>query len=222
MRLILLGAPGVGKGTQATLISKALSIPHVSTGDMFRYHISNNTDLGMKAKQYIEKGMLVPDEITVGMVADRLKQEDCQNGFVLDGFPRTIQQAIFLDKILKDLNIQLDMVINITLDDRNIISRLSGRRICPRCNAVYHIEDKPPKNDGVCDNCNAKLIQREDDKEETIIRRLQVYHSQSEPILEYYKNKVKIVNIESHKLIEVTTKRVFDALGVDYKMLNIC
>ncbi|MBM7581868.1 adenylate kinase [Caldicoprobacter guelmensis] len=222
MRLILLGAPGVGKGTQATLLSKALSIPHISTGDMFRYHISNNTDLGMEAKQYIDKGMLVPDEITVGMVADRLKQQDCRNGFVLDGFPRTIQQAKFLDKILKDLNIQLDMVINITLDDREIIKRLSGRRICPQCSAVYHIEDKPPKNEGLCDNCGTGLVQRGDDKEETIIKRLQVYHSQSEPILEYYKDKVKIVNIESHKLLEVTTKRVFEALGVDYKTLNAC
>lgn len=222
MRLILLGAPGVGKGTQATLLSKALSIPHISTGDMFRYHISSNTHLGVEAKQYIEKGMLVPDEITVGMVADRLKQQDCRNGFVLDGFPRTIQQAEFLDKILKDLNIQLDMVINITLDDREIIKRLSGRRICPQCNAVYHIEDNPPTNEGVCDNCGTGLVQREDDKEETIVKRLQVYHSQSEPILEYYKDKVKIVNIESHKLLEVTTKRVFEAVGVDYKTLNVC
>jgi adenylate kinase len=222
MRLILLGAPGVGKGTQATMLSKALSIPHISTGDMFRYHISNNTDLGKEAKQYIDKGMLVPDEITVGMVADRLKQQDCTNGFVLDGFPRTMQQAKFLDETLKDLNIQLDMVINITLEDREIIKRLSGRRICPQCSAVYHIEDKPPTNEGLCDNCGTGLVQREDDKEETIAKRLQVYHSQSEPILEYYKDKVNIVNIESHKLLEETTKRVCKAVGIDYKTLNVC
>jgi len=221
MRLMLLGAPGVGKGSQATLIAKALSVPHISTGDIFRYHIANSTGLGMKAKQYIEKGMLVPDEVTVEIVAERLKQDDCKNGFVLDGFPRTMQQALFLDEILKDLNIQLDMVINITLDDRSIINRLSGRRICPHCNVVYHIKDNPPKIVGICDNCNATLIQRDDDNEETIIKRLQVYHKQTEPLFEYYKNKVKLINVESNKSIDITTKLVFSALGIDNVVLHV-
>ncbi|WHH60131.1 adenylate kinase [Petroclostridium sp. X23] len=220
MRLMLLGAPGVGKGSQATLIAKALSVPHISTGDIFRYHIANSTDLGIKAKQYIEKGSLVPDELTVEIVGDRLKQDDCKNGFILDGFPRTIQQAVFLDEILKDLNIQLDEILNITLDDRSIVNRLSGRRICPQCNFVYHIEDKPPKYDGVCDKCNTAIIQRDDDKEETIIKRLEVYHKQTVPLFEYYSDTVKLVNVESNKLFEVTTKLVFNALRLENVTLN--
>lgn len=221
MRLMLLGAPGVGKGSQATLIAKALSVPHISTGDIFRYHIAGNTDLGMKAKQYMEKGMLVPDEVTVEIVADRLKQDDCKNGFVLDGFPRTMQQAHCLDVILKDLNIRLDIIINIILDDRSIINRLSGRRICPQCNVVYHIADKPPKFDGMCDDCNAALIRRDDDAEETIVKRLKVYHKQTEPLIGYYKNRVAVVNVESNDLIDVTTKLVFEAVGIHGAVTDI-
>lgn len=214
MRVMLFGAPGVGKGTQAVLIAKELSVPHISTGDIFRYHIANNTELGIKAKQYIDKGLLVPDELTVEIVADRLKQDDCDKGFILDGFPRTIQQAKFLDEILKDLNIKLDVILNITLDDASIVKRLSGRRVCKQCNVVYHVEDNPPKVEGVCDKCNVDLIQRDDDNEETIINRLKVYHKQTEPLLEYYKDKVKIVSIESNKSVDVTTEQVFKALGI--------
>lgn len=216
MRLMLLGAPGVGKGSQAALIAKALSVPHISTGDIFRYHIANATDLGVKAKEYIEKGMLVPDEVTVEIVADRLKKDDCNNGFILDGFPRTLEQAQFLDGILEKLDIQLDRILNITLDDNSIIIRLSGRRICPQCNNVYHLQDKPPKCGGICDNCNTVLMQRDDDNEETIIKRLHVYHRQTEPLFEYYKDNVEIINVESNILFETTTKLVFSALEIAY------
>lgn len=217
---MLLGAPGVGKGSQATLIAKALSVPHISTGDIFRYHITGNTDLGMKVKQYMEKGMLVPDEVTVEIVADRLKQDNCKKGFVLDGFPRTMRQAHCLEVIIKDLNIRLDMIINIVLDDRSIINRLSGRRICPQCNIVYHITDKAPKFDGLCDDCNVALIRRDDDNEETIVKRLQVYHKQTEPLLEYYKNKVTVANVESNEFIDVTTKIIFGVLGIQNVVID--
>lgn len=214
MRLMLLGAPGAGKGSQATQISKALSVPHISTGDMFRYHINNNTDLGKEAQQYMEKGLLVPDELTVNIVADRLKQDDCKNGFILDGFPRTINQAKFLDDVLNSLKIKLDCILNIVLDDNTIIKRLSGRRICPQCAAVFHIEDKPPLREGICNNCDSELIQRDDDNEETIVKRLKVYHEQTKPLIEYYKDKVKMLNVQSQKSFAETTKNVFDSLGI--------
>lgn len=220
MRIMLLGAPGVGKGSQAALLSKALSVPHISTGDIFRYHIANNTDLGKEASGYIEKGMLVPDELTVNIVAGRLMEEDCKNGFILDGFPRTINQAVALEKVLNDLKIKLDRIVNIVLDDRSIIERLTGRRVCPKCAAVFHTEDKPSKSYGICDFCNSELIQRDDDTEETIVKRLQVYHEQTKPLIEYYKNKVDMVNIESNKSFEVTTNRVFEALGIKKAALD--
>ncbi|MCX7842242.1 MAG: adenylate kinase [Clostridia bacterium] len=214
MRLMLLGAPGVGKGSQAVLLAKALSVPHISTGDIFRCHIVNNTELGKEAQKYMDKGMLVPDELTVSIVASRLKQDDCQDGFILDGFPRTINQAVFLDKVLDELKMQLDMIINIVLDDRSIINRLSGRRICAKCGAVYHIEDKAPANEGICDLCKGELIQREDDNEETIVRRLKVYHEMTKPLIDNYKGRVKMVDVESNKSFEVTTQKVFSAVGL--------
>lgn len=215
MRIVLLGAPGSGKGSQALAITKALAVPHISTGDIFRLHIANGTDLGKKAKTYMDNGMLVPDELTVNIITDRLKQDDCAKGFVLDGFPRTIQQALFLDKTLEMLNIKLDIIINIDLDDSAIIKRLSGRFICANCNVVYHIQDKAPKSKGVCDKCKTALIQREDDNEATIKKRLQVYHKQSAPLLMYYKNKVKTVSIESCNALVDTTKKVFNALEIN-------
>lgn len=214
MRIMLFGAPGVGKGSQAVHLAKMLQVPHISTGDIFRYNIANKTELGIEASNYIEKGALVPDELTVQIVADRLNQEDCNKGFILDGFPRTIQQAEYFDKIMKELDIKLDIIINIVLDDESIIKRLSGRRICPECNAVYHIEDKPPQNEEVCDSCNTKLIQRADDREETIKNRLHIYHQQTAPILDYYKDKVRIEVLESRELLSDTTEEMLKILGI--------
>jgi len=215
MRLMLLGAPGVGKGSQATRIAKSLSIPHISTGDIFRFHISQGTELGMKARQYMEKGLLVPDEVTVEIVADRLKEEDCVTGFVLDGFPRTTQQAKFLDGALSEMNTQLDMIVNIVLDDEKIVSRLTGRRVCPSCNEVYHVTDKPPAVEGICDKCNSPIVIRSDDNEKTVRDRLMVYHNQTAPLIDFYQNRVKMVNIESNESFAVTTKMVFEAIGIE-------
>jgi len=219
MKIILLGAPGSGKGSQALAITKALAVPHISTGDIFRHHIANNTNLGKKVKSYIDKGMLVPDEMTINILTDRLKKDDCAKGFVLDGFPRTIEQALFLDKTLEMLNMKLDIIINIVLDDSAIINRLSSRLVCANCNDVYHIRDKAPKSKGICDNCKTALIQRDDDNEVTIKKRLQVYHKQSAPLLKYYANKVKTVDIESNNVLVYTTKTVFDVLEIKKKCL---
>jgi len=214
MRLVLLGAPGAGKGTQADVLKEKLGIPHISTGDIFRSNIKNNTELGKKAKEYIDKGLLVPDEITVNIVKNRLKGEDCKAGFILDGFPRTIPQAEFLDRILSELNISLDYVLNIHVSDEDLVKRLSGRRVCPKCGKSYHITYNPPLREDICDECGSKLIQRDDDKEETVINRLKTYHQQTEPLIEYYKNKGKLVTAIGQEEIEDTTKEVMKVLGV--------
>jgi len=196
MKLIIMGPPGAGKGTQAALIKNEYSIPHISTGDMFREAIKNATELGVEAKKYIDKGMLVPDSVTIGLVRERLSQKDCKEGFLLDGFPRTIAQAIALDDILKDLNIKLDAVLNIDVEFNVLLDRIIGRRVCPKCGAGYHVTNQKPKQEGICDVCGSALVQRKDDTKETVSTRLEVYTNQTKPLLEYYEkqNLVKTVN----------------------------
>lgn len=211
---MILGAPGAGKGTQAVILSKKLQIPHISTGDIFRMNIKNETPLGKLAKQYIDSGALVPDEVTIGIVKDRLAQADCSNGFILDGFPRTIPQAEQLDKILEEMGTKLDRVINIDTDDDVIIKRLSGRRVCPECNTIYHINSSESARQGVCENCGAKVIQREDDREQTIINRLKTYHDQTEPLISYYKGKNILTDVQGNGPVADTTAEIYQALGL--------
>lgn len=191
-----MGPPGAGKGTQAAFIKEYYNIPHISTGDMFREAMRNETKVGIEAKKYIDKGMLVPDSVTNALVKERLSQADCKKGFLLDGFPRNIPQAEALDQIFKDLNIKLDAVINIDVDFSVLVDRVVGRRVCPKCGASYHITNLKPKKDGICDVCGSELIQRKDDTEETIKTRLDVYSNQTKPLLDYYKkqNLVKTIN----------------------------
>lgn len=198
MRLLIMGPPGAGKGTQAVLIKEEYQIPHISTGEMFREAMANHTALGVEAKKYIDNGNLVPDAVTIGIVKERLALPDCQKGFLLDGFPRTIVQAEALDKILEELNITLDAVLNIEVDNEILVERIAGRRVCPNCGAGYHLESIKPKVDNICDVCNTPLIQRKDDNRETVLNRLQVYENQTKPLLDFYKNKklVKAVNGE--------------------------
>lgn len=212
MRLILLGAPGAGKGTQAVVISEKYKVPHISTGDMFRSNIKSGTQLGKKAKEYIDKGLLVPDELTVDIVKDRINQLDCKNGFILDGFPRTIYQAERLDEILHDLAIKLDYAFNINVSDEDIIKRMSGRRVCPKCGMSYHILYNQPKQKNICDSCSSTLVQREDDKEETVIQRLSTYHKQTEPLIEYYKMQGKLLTVDGRDSVEETKQEVLSAL----------
>lgn len=214
MRMIILGAPGAGKGTQAVNLSKKFQAPHISTGDIFRANIKEGTELGKKAKEFIDAGKLVPDELTVAIVKDRLSQPDCKNGFVLDGFPRTIPQADYLESALDEMSYKLDAVLNIRVDDEEIIRRMSGRRVCPSCGASFHLIHHPSKVSGICDNCGKSVIQREDDKEETVLQRLKTYHSQTEPLIEYYEHKGKVVNVDGRDEVEHTTQDVLKALGI--------
>lgn len=189
MNLILLGPPGAGKGTQATRIIEKYKVPHISTGDIFRENIKNNTPLGQKAQEYMNKGELVPDQLVVDIALDRLGKDDCKNGFLLDGFPRTVFQADALDKFLKDKGKGIDLVINIEVEDKMLIERLDARRVCPTCAATYNVIGMPPKKEGICDKCNDTLIQRKDDKKETVGNRIKVYHEQTSPLIDYYKEK---------------------------------
>ena len=189
MKIVMLGAPGAGKGTQAKMISSKYAIPHISTGDIFRANIKNGTELGMEAKKYMDLGKLVPDELTVKILLDRVAQEDCAKGYVLDGFPRTIPQAEVLDKALTELGEAIDFAIDVDVPDENIVKRMSGRRACLSCGATYHLEHIPPKKDGVCDKCGKELVLRSDDKPETVLNRLKIYHDQTQPLIEYYTQK---------------------------------
>ena len=189
MKIIMLGAPGAGKGTQAAMIMEKYGLPHISTGDIFRANIKNGTELGKKAKTYMDQGLLVPDELVVDLVVDRVGQEDAANGYVLDGFPRTIPQAEALDAALEKIGEKMDYAINVEVPDENIIRRMSGRRACVACGATYHIEHIPPVKEGICDTCSAELILRDDDKPETVEKRLNVYHEQTQPLIDYYTNK---------------------------------
>lgn len=211
MRLILLGPPGAGKGTQATVLSETLKIPHISTGDIFRANIKGGTPLGLLVKSYIDSGKLVPDDVTVDIVGSRLVDEDCGNGFIMDGFPRTIPQALMFDEMLAKCNAGVEAVINITSDDNVIIKRLSGRRMCS-CGRTYHVDNNPPKVEGVCDVCQNKLYIRDDDKEETIKERLKTYHEQTSPLVDYYQKKGLLMNFDGTKPIEVTTREILDSL----------
>lgn len=215
MRLILLGAPGAGKGTQAEYLSKRFSIPHISTGDILRENVKNETELGKKAKEYMDKGLLVPDEIVIEIVKDRLSKEDCKSGFLLDGFPRTIAQAEALDKVLQDIGQKIDKVLNIEVPDEKILERMSGRRICKNCGASFHVIYRPPKKEGICDVCGGELYQREDDKEETVKKRLEVYHAQTQPLIDYYRAKGLLVVAYGQEEIADTTKEVLKALGIE-------
>ncbi len=189
MKIIMLGAPGAGKGTQAKLIADTYGLPHISTGDIFRMNIKNGTQLGMEAKKYMDQGLLVPDELTVRILLDRVGQEDCKNGYVLDGFPRTIPQAEVLEEALAKQGDRIDYAINVEVPDENIIKRMSGRRACLSCGATYHIEHVPPKKEGVCDDCGQPLVLRDDDKPETVKNRLRVYQEQTQPLIDFYTKK---------------------------------
>lgn len=212
MRLILLGAPGAGKGTQAVIISQKLNIPHISTGDIFRANIKEGTELGIKAKQYIDQGLLVPDDLTVSIVKDRIQKDDCKNGFLLDGFPRTIPQAWQLDDALKNMDLKLDAVINLEVPDNIIVKRMAGRRVCKGCGMVYHVVNNPPKTEGICDSCGSELIIRDDDREETVLERLKVYHEQTETLIGYYSDKGLLLNFDGTKNIAETTSEIMASL----------
>lgn len=199
MKIIMLGAPGAGKGTQAKMIAEKYGIPHVSTGDIFRANIKNGTELGMEAKKYMDQGQLVPDELTVKILLDRVAQDDCKNGYVLDGFPRTIPQAEVLDKALTELGDAIDFAIDVNVPDENIVKRMSGRRACLSCGATYHIEHIPPKKEGICDKCGQELVLRDDDKPETVLNRLKVYHDQTQPLIDFYTKKKCIKDRRRHQ-----------------------
>lgn len=207
-----MGPPGAGKGTQAADLVKKYQIPHISTGDMFRAAIKSGTALGLKAKEYMDAGQLVPDEVTIGIVAERLAEDDCSKGFLLDGFPRTVPQADALDKILKDLNMELDGVINIEVPEDKLIERLTGRRICRKCGATYHLVFNPPTAENVCDQCSGELYQRSDDTLETAKNRLQVYNDQTQPLIDYYRQKGYLKEINGDQDIAKVLQDIEKAL----------
>ena len=210
MTLILFGAPGAGKGTQASAISEALHIPTVSTGNIIREAIAKGTEAGLKARQYTDRGALVPDEVVVKMLSDRISQSDCANGYILDGFPRTIPQA----EALVAMGITIDSVISLEVDDGAIEERMSGRRVCPACGESFHLKFNPPAKEGVCDKCGAALVQRADDKAETVRERLRVYHAQTEPVKTFYEKLGKLVRIDGNGTVEKTTQLIFEGLGI--------
>lgn len=215
MKLVLLGPPGAGKGTQATGIAEKYAIPHISTGDIFRYNIKNETELGREVKSYLDQGALVPDTLTVRIVKDRLNQADCANGFLLDGFPRTIAQAEALDESLSEQNETLDAVINIDVQKEVLITRLSGRRVCKDCGETYHAVNKPPKQAGVCDVCGGPVIHRADDTEDTVRNRISVYEEQTAPLIAYYEQKGLLFTVDGTEPVHVVQEKIFSALDKD-------
>ena len=214
MKIIMLGAPGAGKGTQAKKIAAKYDIPHISTGDIFRANIKNGTELGNKAKTYMDQGLLVPDELVVDLVVDRVQQDDCKNGYVLDGFPRTIPQAEALDKALAALGDKVDYAIDVNVPDENIVNRMGGRRACVGCGATYHLVYAPTKKEGICDVCGGELILRDDDKPETVQKRLGVYHEQTQPLIDYYKNQGILREVDGSVDMEDVFKEILNILGV--------
>lgn len=214
MKIIMLGAPGAGKGTQAKKIAEVCKVPHISTGDIFRANIKNGTELGAKAKEYMDKGLLVPDELTCDLVVDRIQQSDCEQGYILDGFPRTIPQAEALTKALNAIDQKMDYAINIEIPDENIIGRMSGRRACVGCGATYHVVYNPTKVEGVCDVCGEALILRDDDKPETVKNRLAVYHEQTQPLIDYYKNQGILAEVDGTKNMDEVFADILKVLGV--------
>jgi adenylate kinase len=208
----MLGAPGAGKGTQAKRIAEKYGIPHISTGDIFRANIKNDTELGKKAKTYMDQGLLVPDELVVDLVVDRFKEPDCEKGYVLDGFPRTIPQAEALDTALKAIGEQVDFAVNVEVPDENIVVRMSGRRACLSCGATYHLKYIPTKVEGVCDTCGADLVLRDDDKPETVLKRLKVYHDQTQPLIEYYTKQGILVEVDGTKDMAVVFNAIVDVI----------
>ena len=213
MKIIMLGAPGAGKGTQAKMIAEKYSIPHISTGDIFRANIKGGTELGMEAKKYMDQGQLVPDELTVKILLDRVAKDDCKNGYVLDGFPRTIPQAEVLDKALSELGDAVDYAIAVDVPDENIINRMGGRRACVTCGATYHMVHVPPKQEGICDKCGSELILRDDDKPETVKKRLDVYHAQTQPLIEYYTKKGILKSVDGTVDMMDVFAKITDILG---------
>ena len=213
MKIIMLGAPGAGKGTQAKMLADKYQIPHISTGDIFRANIKNGTELGNKAKEYMDKGLLVPDELVVDLVIDRFKEDDCKKGYILDGFPRTIPQAEALDKALSDIGDSVDYAVNVEVPDENIITRMGGRRACVGCGATYHVQFNPTKVEGICDRCGKELILRDDDKPETVKKRLDVYHEQTQPLIDYYTKKGIIKEVDGTQDMNKVFDDIVDILG---------
>ncbi len=208
MKIVMLGAPGAGKGTQAKMIAEKYTIPHISTGDIFRANIKEGTPLGLEAKSYMDQGKLVPDELTVKILLDRVSKDDCKNGYVLDGFPRTIPQANVLKEALAKQNDKIDYAINVDVPDENIVRRMSGRRACVTCGATYHIEHVPPKTEGICDKCGSTLILRDDDKPDTVLNRLKVYHDQTQPLIDFYNNEGILKEVDG----TIDVKDVFESI----------
>lgn len=213
MKIIMLGAPGAGKGTQAKKIAAKYQVPHISTGDIFRANIKNGTELGKKAKTYMDQGLLVPDDLVVDLVVDRVNQEDCRNGYVLDGFPRTIPQAEALDKALTSLGQKMDYAIDVEVPDENIVTRMGGRRACVGCGATYHLVYAPAKEEGICDTCGKELILRDDDKPETVQKRLNVYHEQTQPLIDYYTQAGILRKVDGTADIEDVFREITRILG---------
>ena len=213
MKALLMGPPGAGKGTQAVVLAEKLGIPHISTGDMFRKAVKEETALGMEAKRYMDSGQLVPDEVTIGIVRERLAAADCAGGFLLDGFPRTVFQAEALDGIMNDMKTKLDVALNIDVDAEALIGRITGRRMCRKCGTPYHVTFSPSKTEGVCDACGGELYQRDDDKEETVRKRLEVYNAQTLPLIEYYRKQGIIADIDGNQPMEAVTEAIMKAIG---------
>lgn len=213
MNIVLLGAPGSGKGTLASRLEERLHIPHIATGDIFRFNLKNNTELGKLAKVYIDKGELVPDDITCNMVRDRFEQADAKEGFILDGFPRTIPQATELDKMLKEMGKKIDYVFLVQADDERIIKRMGGRRVCKNCGEVYHIETLKSKVEGICDKCGSQLVQRDDDRESVVKDRLKVYHEQTAPLIDYYKNQNLVHEVDGFATVEEVTNSALSIIN---------
>ncbi len=213
MKIIMLGAPGAGKGTQAKQIATKYGIPHISTGDIFRANIKEGTELGKKAKEYMDQGALVPDELTCDLVMDRIQKDDAKNGFVLDGFPRTIPQAEALDAALTKAGEAMDYAIDVDVPDENIVGRMGGRRACLNCGATYHIVSIPPKKEGICDNCGSELVLRDDDKPETVQKRLNVYHEQTQPLIDFYKGKGILRSVDGTVPMDQVFESIVSILG---------